>query len=135
MVSMFYKKYRVVLAYAEKIHAQQEVFNDDIAEIDIGHISGKTVGRSRHHHGRLLVVKKRLKKIWAMHRLATKVSDGKRGSPPETKAEMIPLLQRTLGKGVIVAPDGVSVWTVATADHKCLKEVSHLDKVFTRPPN
>ena len=131
MVSMFYKKHRVVLAYAEKTHAQQEIFHDDVVEIDTGRTSGKTVGRSRHHQGRLLAVKGRLKKTWAVHGLATKVSDGKRGSPPETKAEMTPLLQRTLGKGVIVAPDGAPAWTAATAGHARLKGVSHLNKVFT----
>ena len=33
MVHLFYKKHHVVLAYAEKIHASQEVFQDDIVEV------------------------------------------------------------------------------------------------------
>ena len=103
-MSMFYKKYRVVLAFAEKIHARQEVFKDDIVEVDTGRTSGKTIRGSRHHQGRLLAVKGRLNKTWAAHSLQTKISDGKQGSAPETKSKMTQLLQ-SLGKGVVVAPN------------------------------
>lgn len=131
MVHLFYKKHRVVLAYAEKIHASQKVFQDDIVEVDTGRTSGKTVGGSRHHQGRLLALKGRLQKTWAVHSLETKINDGKRGSPPETKSEMTPLLQGSLGKGVVVAPDGARAWRAAASGHARLTGVSHLRKIYT----
>ena len=131
MVHLFYKKHRVVLAYAEKIHASQEVFQDDIVEVDTGRTSGKTVGGSRHHQRRLLALKGRLQKTWAVHSLETKISDGKRGSPPETKSEMTPLLQGSLGKGVVVAPDSAHAWRAAASGHARLTGVSHLRKIYT----
>ena len=127
---MLYKKHRVVLAFAEKIHASQEVFEDDIVEVDTGRTSGKTIRGSRHHQGRLLAVKGRLKKTWAAHSLQTKISDGKRGSPPETKSEMTPLLQGSLAKRVAVAPDGAPAWRAATSGHAHLTGVSHLKKIY-----
>lgn len=85
MVYKCYRKHRVALAFAEKTHAQEATFEDDVVEVDTGRTSGKTVGSSRLHQGRLLAIKGRLKKTWAVHSLATKVSDGKRGSPPEPR--------------------------------------------------
>lgn len=103
MVFKCYRKHRVALAFAEKTYAQEATFEDDVVEVDTGRTNGKTVGNARLHQGRLLAIKGCLKKTWAAHSLATKASTGRRGSLPETKDEMTPVLQGTLDEGVIVA--------------------------------
>ena len=100
-------------------------------ETDTCRSSGVKGDGERHHEGRLLVLKGRLKKNWVVHSLPKKVSTGSRGGAPESKAEVARVLQKHLGKAVIVASDGVPAWKNAAQGHAHLKGVSHLRHIFT----
>lgn len=125
-----YTAHKIALAFAETTLAQQTVFQDEVVETDTARSAGRKEKKVRHHCGRTLVLKGRDSKKWTLHALNKNTSKGKRGSAPETAHEVRKPLQKSLGRGVVVAADGAKSWPGATKK-PILKGVSHGRKLFT----
>ena len=94
----------MALAYSELLHSQNIVFHKDVLETDTARFGSRKEDNARVHQGRLMVCKARLKKSWSLTALP------QRGMPPETSAEVEPVLARATGKGIVLAPDGGAAW-------------------------
>lgn len=131
-----YRLHKIALAFSELDHAEKIQYPIDILEVDTArHGSRKDAATGdRIHTGRQLVFKTRKTKEWSTHSLGTSKSSGSRGSKPETKAEVTPLVTRKMPRGGLLAADGARAWKGAarSADKApLLPGVCHQKKVFT----
>lgn len=53
--------------------------------------------------------------------------------PPETSAEVEPVLERATGRGIVLAPDGGAAWRNTAKTTPTLKGVAHGRGLFTPP--
>ena len=132
-VNGWYKKHKVALAYSEQLHARTTVFERDVLEADTARFGTRKEDHARVHQGRLMVCKARLKKTWTTTALPPSRSTGKRGMPPETAAEVEPVLARSTGKAIVLAPDGGAAWRNTAKTTPTLKGVAHGRGLFTPP--
>ena len=109
-MNLWYKKHKVALAYSEQLHSRNTVFHKDVLETDAARFGSRKEDNARVHQGRLMVCKARLKKSWSSTALPPSRSTGQRGMPPETSAEVEPVLARATGKGIVLAPDWGAAW-------------------------
>lgn len=117
------------VANGQAVHlVRSETFHHDVVETDTARNSGATGGGQRHER-RLLVLKGRLKKSWAVHSLHAQ--EGQRRltrRAPETKAEVTPVLQKHLGKAAILALDGACMEKCCAGTRASQRGIAH---VFT----
>ena len=131
-----YRLHKIALAFAELDNAQKIEYPIDVLEVDTArHGSRKdTSTGNRIHTGRQLLFKTRKSKQWSTHPLPTSTSSGSRGSKPETKEEVTPLVTSKMPHGGLLAADGAKAWQSAARRAKealLLKGVSHQKKIFT----
>ncbi|CAE7526521.1 unnamed protein product, partial [Symbiodinium microadriaticum] len=139
-VTRLMQAHKVAMAWSEtaRTAASSTRFDREIVEADSARFSkrkevdeqGKPV---RVHNGRTLVLKGRRTKSWLASGMAPSTSRGVKGMPPETCEEVQGLLQKKLGTGTVLAPDGAQAWGKASKTNKrpLLKGVSHNRGIFT----
>ena len=129
-----YRLHKIALAYGEFHIAKALSFPaNDVIEVDTARHGSRRDAGDRVHTGRQLLFKARRSKKWTTHVLGQSRSSGSRGSKPETKSEVTPLVQQKVPQGAILAADGAAAWVSAAKTGKThlLKGVSHAKKIFT----
>ena len=130
-----YRLHKIALAYSEFHIAKALSFPaNDVIEVDTARHGSRREDGDRVHTGRQLLFKARRSKQWTTHILGESRSSGSRGSKPETKLEVTPLVEQKVPHGAILAADGAGAWvSAANAGKKVplLKGVSHAKKIFT----
>lgn len=130
-----YRLHKIALAYSEFHIAKALSFPaNDVIEVDTARHGSRREDGDRVHTGRQLLFKARRSKQWTTHILGESRSSGLRGSKPETKLEVTPLVEQKVPHGAILAADGAAAWvSAANAGKKVplLKGVSHAKKIFT----
>ena len=97
-VGTHFRRHKLALAFSEASLSKKSVFRSEVVEADSGSLSSKRTSEGRQHGARLLAVKGRLSKRWTVTALEPSLTKGKRGSAPESAAEVRGPLQAAVLK-------------------------------------
>ena len=103
-VQILYGKHKLALAWTEVAHKFNTKFQQQIVEADTARTSSSKQDGVTTHPGRTMVVKARGSKDWTVTALKPTTTHVSRGCPPETAAEVTPVLAgQAVGSGSLGA--------------------------------